>query len=72
MNRYKPVVIAETELEMVERHIRQGQDRVSRQIEIIAELVLQKQSTHLAEDLLVNFEWIQQARQDHLDRMNAG
>ena len=71
-NRYKGVMIAETELAMVQRHVRQGQERVSRQVAIIAHMALQKQSTDLAERLLLSFEWIQQAHQDHLDRLTSG
>ena len=71
-NRYPVVMIAETELAMVQRHVRQGQERVSRQVAIIAQMVLQKQSTDLAEELLLSFKWIQQAHEDHLDRLTYG
>lgn len=57
---------AETELEMVQRHIRQGERHVSRQLEIIAEMTRLKQSTTLAESLLFSFERSLRAHQDHL------
>ena len=69
INRYKGIMIAETELEMVQRRVRQGEKHVARQVAIIAQKTLQKQSTDLAEELLLSFEWIQQAHQDHLDRL---
>ena len=64
-------MIRETELEMVERHVQRGQEVVSRQIAIIAQLKLLKQSTDMAEDLLDDFEWVQQAHLDHLNRLTS-
>jgi hypothetical protein len=61
----------ETELEMVQRHIRQGERHVLRQHEIIAELTLRNQPTWLAEGLLLDFQDIQRAHQDHLDRLTS-
>ena len=69
ITRYKAIMIAETELEMVQRHVRQGQKHVSRQVAIIAQMKIRKQSVDLAEALLFSFEWIQRAHQDHLDRL---
>ena len=57
---------AETELEMVQRHVRQGERHVSRQLEIIAEMMLREQPTGLAESLLFSFEKSLRAHQDHL------
>jgi hypothetical protein len=59
----------ETELEMVQRHIRQGEKHVLRQHEIIAELTLRNQPTWLAEGLLLDFQATLRAHQDHLDRL---
>lgn len=56
----------ETEQEMVQRHVRQGERHVSRQLEIIAEMTFRKQSTGLAERLLFGFERSLRAHQDHL------
>ena len=60
---------AETELEMVQRHVRQGELHVARQLEIIAEMVLRRQSTELAERLLVGFESSLCAHRDHLSEL---
>lgn len=59
----------ETELEMVQRHVRQGERHVLRQREIIVELALRNQPTELAETLLANFEDCLLAHQDHLSRL---
>ena len=50
------MVAPETELAMAQRHLRQGERRVLRQREIIAEIAFRMQSTRFAETLLVNFE----------------
>jgi len=63
------MVATETELEMVQRHIRQGERHVSRQHEIIAELTLRNQPTWLAESLLLDFQDVLRAHQDHLGRI---
>ena len=43
--------VGETELEMVQRHVRQGEKHVSRQLEIIADMEFRNQWTGVAEDL---------------------
>ena len=63
------MVAAETELEMVSRHVCQGDRYVSRQIEIIATLRRQNHSTELAESLLLDFQFSLRACRDHLDRL---
>lgn len=60
------MAVGETELQMVERHVRQGERHVSRQIEIIADMARRHQPTGLAERLLFNFEASLQAHRDHL------
>ena len=62
-------MVLETELEMVQRHIRQGHEHVSRQASTIVQMALKNQSTELAEALPLSFERCQQAHQDHLDRL---
>ena len=59
----------ETELEMVQRHIRQGTAHVSRQREIIIELAARGQSTDFAESLLLNFEDCMDSHQERLARL---
>ena len=59
--------IGETELEMVERHVREGEKHVSRQLEIIADMQLRKQPTGAAESLLFNFDKSLRAHKDHLE-----
>jgi hypothetical protein len=63
------VMHAETELEMVERHVRQGERHVARQREILAELGRGGHSTAFARDLLVLFEWTQLQHRIHLDKL---
>ena len=59
----------ETELEMVQRHVRQGERHVSRQLEIIADMQLRKQSTSSAENLLFNFDRSLRAHKVHLEQL---
>ena len=61
--------MGETELEMVQRHVRQGEEHVLRQCEIIAHLEFQKLPTDLAESLLFNFGETLRAHEDHLERL---
>ena len=61
--------VGETELEMVQRHVRQGERHVSRQLEIIADITIRNQPTGLAEDLLFNFEDTLRAHRDHLSQL---
>ena len=62
----------ETELEMVQRHIREGYAHVARQREIIAELRASGHSVDLAEALLVTFLTAQASHEDHLARITTG
>lgn len=61
--------VGETELEMVQRHDRQGERHVAQQLKIIAHMQLRKWSTGLAENLLFNFEEALRAHQEHLERL---
>ena len=63
------MVALETELAMVQRHVRQGERRVSRQREIIAEIAFRMQSSHFAETLLANFDSCLDSHKDHLARL---
>ena len=57
---------SKTEFEMVQRHIRQAEKHVSRQLEIIAAKTLRNQPIGLAEELLFNFERSLRGHIDHL------
>lgn len=61
--------MGETELEMVQRHVRQGKRHVSRQLEIIEDMAIRGQPTGLAEDLLLNFEISLRAYKVHLEQI---
>ena len=61
----------ETELEMVQRHVRQGERHVSRQRELIADLTRRNLPTDQAEKVLFNFEITLLAHNDHLDRLHS-
>ena len=63
------MAVGETELQMVERHVRQGEKHVSRQLEIIVDLQFRDQPTGLAESLLLNFEISLHAHRDHLSHL---
>ena len=63
------MAVGETELQMVERHIRQGERHVSRKIEIIADMQRRGQPTRLAERLLFNFDNILRAQREHLSEL---
>lgn len=63
--------LGENELEMVQRHVREGEIIVSRQRELIANLTLRKMPTDQAEKLLFNFETTLLAHHDHLYRLNS-
>ena len=59
----------ETELEMVQRHVRQGERHVSRQIEIIADIKFRKQPTSSAENMLFSFDRSLRVHKSHLDQL---
>lgn len=61
----------ETYLEMVERHVREGQKHIARQAEIIEERRRLGFSTHSSEDLLKTFEATQALHCEHLERLRA-
>ena len=61
----------ETELEMVQRHVRQGERHVSRQRELIADQTRRNLPTDQAEKVLFNFEITLLAHNDHLDRLHS-
>ena len=59
----------ETEQEMVERHVREGERHVARQREILAELGRDGHPTAFARELLVIFEWTLAQHREHLDQL---
>ena len=63
------MAVGETELEMVQRHVREGERHVSRQLEIIADMTFRGQPTGLAEDLLSNFQFSLRAHKAHLEQI---
>jgi len=64
------VSIAETELEMVERHVREGARQVARQAEIVADLRARGYPSEIAEALLARFQEVQRLHQAHLCRIS--
>ena len=65
------MMIEETELEMVKRHVRQGEKHVSRQLEIITDMTRRCQHTDLAESLLFNIAVSLRAHRDHLEELTS-
>ena len=63
--------MAETLLEMAERHVRQGEHHVTRQREIVAKLRKHRHSTDLAEKLLMNLQDLLEMHRQHLARIKA-
>lgn len=63
------VAEAETELEMVERHLRAGRRHLRRQRRILATLRSGGHSTLVAEELLVNLQDLQRLHRQHLARL---
>ena len=63
--------VGETELEMVQRHVRQGERHVARQIEIIADMLFRNQPTGSAENLLFNFDRSFRAHKAHFDQLTS-
>ena len=59
----------ESELDMVQRHVRAGERIVARQFEIIAELKQLQAPTLRAETLLATFQSVQAMHQAHLARL---
>ena len=58
--------LGETEFELVQRHVREGEGHVSRQLEIIAAMQILGQPTSVAESLLFNFDKSLRAHKAHL------
>ena len=61
----------ETELEMVQRHVREGEAHVERQREIVVELREQGHPTDMAVTLLAEFEDLLRQHKAHLIRIEA-
>ncbi len=61
----------ETDLEMVRRHVRQGSACVARQFQLVAKLRADGRPAEVAEQLLANFEDIQQQHEAHLARLEG-
>lgn len=62
-------MMSESEVDMVLRHIREGEQHVTRQREIIAQLSGHHQSTDQAEDLLDLFLLTLAQHRAHFDRI---
>lgn len=60
---------SETELQMVTRHVREGEAILERQRALVAKLKAQVLSTVLAEIILDSFEISQTLHTDHLKRL---
>ncbi|RYB01311.1 hypothetical protein D3272_26820 [Lichenibacterium ramalinae] len=61
----------ETELEMVQRHVRQGERTLANQRALIARLGTLGRPTEEAEILLASFEDAQRMHEDHLARIQG-
>lgn len=59
----------ETDIEMVTRHVREGEIQIANQRALIAEMAARGSSTTEAEDLLATFEDIQRLHREHLARL---
>lgn len=60
---------SETEIEMVQRHIRQGEEHVARQGEIVAGLPPDSALAKTAHQLLAQFEETLESHRAHLARL---
>jgi hypothetical protein len=65
------VIQVETEREMVERHVREGERHVLSQREIVDHLRGLGSRTELAEQLLCNLEQLQALHLEHLTRLGT-
>ena len=61
----------ETELEMVQRHVLQGERHVLRQLEIISVMQARNQPTSLAKDLLFSFDTSLRAHKAYLEQLTS-
>ena len=59
------------ELEMVQRHVREGQSHLKRQRELVANLQVKGEPVELATTLLLQFEASQQQHEAHLARLQS-
>lgn len=59
----------ETELEMVQRHVRLGEEHVTKQLGIVAKLTENGRPTALALQLLFEFERSLTEHRNHLERL---
>ena len=60
---------AESDLEMVRRHVRQGAEHVTNQRALIARLMEHGLPTGKAEAILITFEDLQEQHEAHLTRL---
>lgn len=65
------MVHREADFEMAQRHVREGRERIARQLEIIRKLRSRGSPTHEAELLLANFEDLQWRHEAHLARLHC-
>lgn len=63
------MVPSETELQMVQRHVRQGRDMLIRQRAVVERLKAAGLPTNQAEALLSEFQLVQALHKDHLARL---
>lgn len=64
-------MIRETELQMVQRHVREGRQHIGRQHAIIARLRSVGSPIELAEEVLTTLEVSQRQHEEHLGRVLA-
>lgn len=64
--------MTETEREMVERHVRDGEHHVATQREILEHLRMHGRDTALAERTLANLEAMLALHHGHLARLKSG
>lgn len=61
----------ETDREMAERHVREAENHVARQSEVVEQLRIDGHDTKLAEELLVQFEAVLAEHKQHLTLVRA-
>ncbi len=59
----------ETDIEMVQRHVREGEGQVARQRELVDSLPLESELAETARALLAQFEDMQEMHRAHLARL---
>ena len=65
------MIAVETELDMAERHVREGEHHVASQRELLAELRKDGHPTDTAERLLENLEDLLELHREHLARLQS-